>query len=78
MRSQLVILDSQTGEECNSARALDGQMKMAAKRYFWDGNIDNSDGLTLLFAHCIGARESLLYQQLSCAHMAQTKNNGNL
>lgn len=53
LQSQLVILDCQTGQEY---RATDGRrMRMAAKRYTVDSK--NEDGLTLLFAHCIGAHK---------------------
>ncbi|KAK7448810.1 hypothetical protein VKT23_013540 [Stygiomarasmius scandens] len=32
-------------------------LKMAAKRYTWDRSEENVHGLTLLFAHCIGAHK---------------------
>lgn len=38
--------------------SLDSQdgLKLAAKRYIYGDSADNSEGLTLLFAHCIGGR----------------------
>jgi hypothetical protein len=53
-------------------------LKMAAKRYQTRASAANPAGLTLLFAHCIGARASgpLLLAPLKLI-LAQTRNNGN-
>lgn len=47
------VFDSPSSSRARTTHGL----KLTAKRYVWRSSADNHDGLTLLFAHCIGARE---------------------
>ena len=49
---------------CSSSN--ESKLKTVAKRYTFGNSADNSEGLTLLFAHCIGSRKSPSFTRMTC------------